>query len=777
MRSWRLERSETLFQHKIFKLLRHHLAADAPTADEDSRGPSTKQALVLEAPDWVNVIPRLDDGRVVLVRQWRYGIGAPTLEIPGGMIDPGESPAEAAGRELFEETGYRAASLRELGVVEPNPAFLSNRCTTFLASGLESFGPPQGDGDEELEVVIIPLHEIPKRIAEGEIRHAIVIAAFHWLLVRAAAVALVFVATLSAAATPTFTSEITVTATRSPAAFGESGRSILVLTREQIERQPVQSLPELLQLFPAFDARRRGAFGVQADLSVRGASFEDVLVLVDGVPMNNPQTGHHNADLPVALASIERVELLAGPGSALYGANASGGVVQILTRRDTPSGAHAEARIGQHSLAGGSLGADLQRGALRGGIQLERLESAGHRAGAEFDQSTASLRLGSGGLSVTAAADERDFGAYRFYSTRFPDQQERTAGGFAAVRFERPWNSETTLSTRAAFRKHRDHFILDRARPAFSQNFHRDESLDAEATARRAFSFGDVELGLGGRREELRSSNLGRRDRDRLGQFSAVSWRGTRMTLQGALHLSSIDSGAGSEFEADPSIASAFSWGGGRLRLSAARAHRLPSFTELYYNDPATAGNPALEAERSWTYEVGYERATNRHRVSAALFRRDGSNLIDFVRAPGDLLFRAVNLRKVATDGVEVSGAYSIGDIWLRGGYGWLDASGDAPTGTSRYVFDYLEHRALVAADGRLPGRLEWGANLSWNRRRGQEDYTRLDLRLLRQLGRGFAAIVDVSNLGDAGYIEQGAVEMPGRWVVATIRWRSLDSR
>ena len=192
MRSWRLEHSETLFQHKIFKLLRHHLRAEPEAPGLES----TKQALVLEAPDWVNVIPRLADGQVVLVRQWRYGIGAATLEIPGGMIDPGETPVVAAGRELFEETGYRAGTLQELGVVEPNPAFLSNRCTTFLATGLESFGPPQGDGDEEIEIVTLPLREIPQRIADGEIRHAIVIAAFHWLLLRSPVVATILATTL-----------------------------------------------------------------------------------------------------------------------------------------------------------------------------------------------------------------------------------------------------------------------------------------------------------------------------------------------------------------------------------------------------------------------------------------------------------------------------------------------------------------------------------------------------------------------------------------------------
>jgi 8-oxo-dGTP pyrophosphatase MutT (NUDIX family) len=167
---WRTERVETLLEHRLFRLERHELVA------EERR----REAMVLEAPDWVNVIPLLPDGRVLLVRQWRFGIGRPTLEIPGGMVE-GEDERAAAERELYEETGHRAASWRRLGEVHPNPAFLSNRCGTWLATGLERLADPPGDGEEEITLETARLEEIPGLVARGEITHALVIAAFYLL--------------------------------------------------------------------------------------------------------------------------------------------------------------------------------------------------------------------------------------------------------------------------------------------------------------------------------------------------------------------------------------------------------------------------------------------------------------------------------------------------------------------------------------------------------------------------------------------------------------------
>ncbi len=174
MREWRIDSSETLVSHRILELQRRRLAA----------GDDRREVLVMSAPEWINVIPLLDDGRVVLVRQWRYGIQQPTLEIPGGMVDAGEDARAAAARELEEETGLRARTLTRLGFTHPNPAFLDNRLTTWLATDLEELdGERQtfGVDGEEIRRETVPLAAIPELVATGEISHSLVVAAFYLL--------------------------------------------------------------------------------------------------------------------------------------------------------------------------------------------------------------------------------------------------------------------------------------------------------------------------------------------------------------------------------------------------------------------------------------------------------------------------------------------------------------------------------------------------------------------------------------------------------------------
>ena len=169
---WAFLHSKILYVCRIFTL-----------KVEGYRSPRTGKEhdfYLLDSPDWVNVIPLTPDGRIILVKQYRVGTRDFSLEIPGGMLDQGESPEGAAVRELLEETGYAGDDPILLGIVHPNPAFQTNRCHTFLVNNVRPKAPLRQDSTEDIEVESAPLSEIPRLIREGRITHALVIAAFYW---------------------------------------------------------------------------------------------------------------------------------------------------------------------------------------------------------------------------------------------------------------------------------------------------------------------------------------------------------------------------------------------------------------------------------------------------------------------------------------------------------------------------------------------------------------------------------------------------------------------
>ncbi len=173
MKKWTTLTSEVMLDHPVLRVERQ----------KRQKGPVSGDVVVLHSPDWVNVVPLTPEGKVVLIRQWRHGSQAPALEIPGGLVDPGETPLEAGARELTEETGFQARELIHLGKVNPNPALFSNTCHTFLALDAELKGPPQLEDSEEIEVLTVEQDELPAMVKDGRIDHCIVIAAlsFFWL--------------------------------------------------------------------------------------------------------------------------------------------------------------------------------------------------------------------------------------------------------------------------------------------------------------------------------------------------------------------------------------------------------------------------------------------------------------------------------------------------------------------------------------------------------------------------------------------------------------------
>lgn len=576
-----------------------------------------------------------------------------------------------------------------------------------------------------------------------------------------------FSTTAAAQSLPTVTADIVVTATTTPVPAHTVGRTVVLVSREDLTRFGVSSIIEGLRLLPGVDPKSRGGRDVQTDFSLRGATFGQALVLLDGVRLNNAQSGHHNGEIPAPLIGIDRIEVVAGPASAVHGADALGGTIQILSRTDRH--AAAELSVGEHQTiaaqasSSGWLLPDTWTmtawGARSDGFMFDR----------DYAMGGASLR-GSvrPGFVVDIRHQRRAFGANGFYGNS--PSKEWTDGTILSTVWSQTRGAWFTQA-RAAGRNHGDHFRWDIRRPGFAENRHRTNAADVDVTVgRTAGSSLRLNAGAGGGGDWITSSNLGDHTYGRGYGFVEALWTPTaRVSLQSGARFDRYST-FGSAWS--PSVsASAWLSDTVRLRAGAARAFRIPTFTERFYSDPAHQASDALDPESGWSIETGADVTTGGWTVSVSPFIRWDSDVIDWIRAAPAQRWRTTNVRDVTTRGVDVSASRRWAHVLMRAHYSALDV--DAPTVTvlSKYVLEFARHSAGLAVA--VPS--GWGSQLALtvdarDRVDGQQ-YVLVGARLTRPIGRT-AVFVEGANLLDKTYREVAGVVMPGRWISAGIRIR-----
>ncbi|MHB8894642.1 MAG: TonB-dependent receptor plug domain-containing protein [Candidatus Geothermincolia bacterium] len=564
---------------------------------------------------------------------------------------------------------------------------------------------------------------------------------------------------------------IVVTAGRSPLA--DPGR-LVVITREDIARQPAKSVEDLLLGVAGVDVRRRGPGGVQADVGIRGATFEQTLILVDGVKVSDSQTGHHNLDLPVALADIERIEVQKGPASRIWGPNAFGGVVNIVTRRAAGRSLGLQAQVGEHGARAGAASVSADSGGFAGRLSASGSRSDGYRHNTDYEIGTlsfaGSVPLGPTSLGVLAGYTGKDFGANGFYAAAYPNQREDTQTSFVSLSGDLG-GGRLLVTPKLFWRRHEDHYLLDGTRPSLYENRHQTDSGGLELQATLVTAAGVTVLGGELAGERIESTNLGDHERERGGLF--VNHRlelGSRASLAaGAFAAYHSDWGWTAWPGADLSVALD---GGTRLFVAADKASRVPTYTELYYTSPTNLGNPDLKPEEAWTYETGIEWRGGGHRAGFSVFRRVGTNLFDWVRAAPADPWQAQNRTEVRTDGLEAGWEWHAGGAAagflqrLRAGYTWLDSERGAAGLESKYVLDHLRHQAVLEAGHAVGFGFSQNWRLVWERRLGGEAHFAADTRISRPFSRG-EVFLEATNLFNARYTEVGGVPQPGRWLNA----------
>lgn len=561
---------------------------------------------------------------------------------------------------------------------------------------------------------------------------------------------------------PTQKEVIVVTGEYQPAPLEESDRSVHTLDVGG-QSLPSSAVVDLLALDPSVSLSQRAPDGVQTDVSIRGGTFGQTLVLLNGLRLNDPQTGHHSMDLPVPMDAISQVEVLRGSGSTLYGSDAVGGVINLITRIPESSEFRLGAAAGNFGVNQQSFSLSAVRRRFSEQLSGSRDFSSGFRPGREYRNLTlaSATEVSSvlGSTSLILAHNDRPFGADNFYGA-YPSW-EHTRTWFASVRQQ--WKGRT--ETAFAWRRHTDLFVLDRNRPEWSVNQHAADSF--QAAVRRWEQLGkNVRLYYGGEglRDSIVSTNLGSHSRATGAAYAAIDFRALGRASFSAGVREQVYSGAHSVLS--PTLAGGF-WIDEKLRLkgSVSRAFRLPSYTELYYHDPATVGSPLLLPEKAWSYEAGLDWSPSRRlRGEAVVFHRRESDGIDFVRRSESDIWQAANIQRLHFTGVEASVTLRLAPSHqVSLSYTALYGASQSLAGLlSRYVFNYPRHSAVATWQGALPAGLVGRVKVGATQRLGRDSYALADLYLARAAGR-LRPFVQATNVANVSYQETLGVPMPGR--------------
>lgn len=566
-------------------------------------------------------------------------------------------------------------------------------------------------------------------------------------------------------APPQLEQTVFVTATVAPLPSSWLSRSAATIERGDLTALGLDSPIEALRLSPGVDARARGPRDVQTDFSIRGATFGQSLILVDGVRMNNSQSGHHNGEIPLPVTAVDRIEVVSGAGSATHGADALGGTINIISRKGQY--ADALATVGQHGYAAGQASLSMANWPAHLTVTSWGARSSGFMIDRDFALGGVAVRLTPASpITIDIRHQRRAFGANGFYGASL--SKEWTDQTMASVAWQRATTKWVT-SARGTFRNHGDHFRWDILRPGVAENRHHTNAGDVSFIAERLIATSTrITIGAAAGTDRVRSTNLGNHDYSRGGVFAELQQPlGAHAMLQGGLRLDDYSSFGHSW---SPSVSGSY-WLNPRLRVrgSVAHAFRVPTFTELYYSDPGNLGTPDLRAERGWSADAGLDWTYEGWSISAGPFRRWDRDVIDWVKAAPADLWRSTNVRDVTATGVEVSASRRWKSALLSGSFTKLDVDAPALTLLSKYVLEYATEQVGASIAIPLPGRWRVAMNADYRHRLDGQRYTLGGLRVARSVKRA-EVFVDATNVFDEDYHEVAGVAMPGRWVTAGVR-------
>jgi iron complex outermembrane receptor protein len=603
----------------------------------------------------------------------------------------------------------------------------------------------------------------------------------------------------------------------------ESGKSITIITAEELATAPVSSVDEALRYYAGLNVNSRGGFGVQSDVGIRGSTFSQVLWLLDGMRLNDPLTGHFNSYLPITMEEIHHVEVVKGPGALSFGPDAVGGVIHIFSKaymRDFDSSGPLSLQA-----AGGSHAYLMGEAAVQGGSKRSHFTISGRHQSSDgqqfsnpndvtdapttyntdFDISTVSASFqqqfsDSLRLFVRGGFDHRDFGAKFFYTASpFDESREETTSLWGHVSLQKQ-GVRQSRAFNVSYRRTDDIFTFN---PIFTSNEHTTQL--AQASYDYGVKFGErvsFASGIQTFVRDIESTDRGDHSNFNLAGYTMVKGAKDAWLYTGGLRFEYFSATGG--YQAVPQVTLAYVSDRWKLRTLIGRAYRVPDFTENFvsFNIPQLTagrnlGNPDLDPEASWTFDLGLDYyISDNLKWETSVFYRTSTSLIDFVLTPAGSISRtdnlilgesylfATNISAAQTGGLEssLSGGWQLGPKTSFRTH--LNLTVLSTTIADDVESKYISNHPTMISNAMLQlqhGKWSLTSTSAYIERDGEtidliegqilDSYFLQHLRLGYTLDK-FNVYVEGRNIFDTQYQEVLGAPMPGRWLMGGLRYR-----
>ena len=614
--------------------------------------------------------------------------------------------------------------------------------------------------------------------------------------------------------------EVSVTASRAPLAAGRAPRIVTVLGRDEIAAAPAQSVNDLLKYAAGVDVRQRGPMGAQTDISIRGGTSEHIAVLLDGVNVCDPQTGHNAFSLPVDIGDIERIEVIEGPAGRICGTSSLLGAINIVTKAPTESGGSVHAEGGSFGCVGAGARLSLATGkwgnSVSGGYARSDgyLRSKNGHLNADYGGGRAFYKglYKADGLTVSwhAGMSLKDWGSNTFYSTLSDEQYEHTLKFYTAVKAEAKAGRFHFLPA-VYWNRYHDRYEFYRGAPDRSPfNYHRTDVIGLNLNAWFDWVLGRTAFGAEMRNEDIVSTTLGEpldspRNIHGTGRDYTVGLNRTNISLylEHNVTIGRFTASAGftavrntwSEmpFKIYPGIDASYALTTAlKAYASFNMSLRMPSFTELYYSVDGHKADKHLKPEEMSAVEGGLKYTAGGVSATVSVYHHWGKNMIDWIMdtSLGDAAeWTSVNHAHVNSTGVEANAGLDLRRLLpsqrilrsLNVAYSYIDQSQRREEGIqSLYALEYLRHKVVAHLGLDLPPCLALDISYRYQERVGSytdpngvsrhyKPYSLVDARLAWNKPR-YTIYVEANNLFDTNYVDYGNVPQPGLWVMAGAR-------